>query len=187
MISTNGQIQWLRFSRAKEAAAEAFSKADKWNIHEVKQVERMIVSCGGTPNDIDLYIAQRALELTKQAIVNGGEILFVSACDKGIGAERTMEHFWNLLTRPMEDIFAAVRSGPYKLFSHKPLRFAELIGNLQHLWIYSELDDETVKAGHMFPASNIQDIVDRWISQKPDIKILVVDGANKLAIRSRKN
>jgi nickel-dependent lactate racemase len=187
MISTDGNIQWLRFSQAKEASAEAFSKADEWNIHEVKQVERMLVSCGGTPNDIDLYIAQRALELTKQAIADGGEILFVCACDKGIGAQRTMEHFWNLLTRPMDDIAAIVRNGPYKLFSHKPLRFAELIGRLTSLWVYSELDDELIKAGHMSPASNIQDIVDRWISQKPDIKILVVDGANKLAIRSVKN
>ncbi len=86
----------------------------------------------------------------------------------------------------MEDIFATVRGGPYKLFSHKPLRFAELIQNLQHLWVYSELDDETVRAGHMSPASSIQDIVDQWIREKPGIKILVVDGANKLAIRSKK-
>lgn len=186
MISTKGQIQWLRFGKAKEVAAEAFSKADEWNLYEVKQVERMIVSPGGTPNDIDLYIAQRALELTKQAIADRGEILFVSACDKGIGAERTMEHFWNLLTRPMEDVLAAVRSGPYKLFSHKPLRFVELIGRLRHLWLYSELDDETVRAGHMSPASDIQEIVDQWLRQKPGIKILVVDGANKLAIRAEK-
>jgi lactate racemase len=187
MISTEGQIQWLRFGRTKEVCTEAFSKADEWNIYEVEQVERMIVSCGGTPNDIDLYIAQRALELTKQAIADGGEILFVSACDKGIGPQRTMEHFWNLLTRPMEEIFAAIRGGPYKLFSHKPLRFAELIKRLRRLWVYSELGDETIRAGHMYPLSDIQDIVKQWIRQKPDIKILVVDGANKLAIRSKKN
>ena len=186
MISSESQIQWLRFGTAKDIAAEAFSKADEWNIREVPQVERMIVSCGGTPNDIDLYIAQRALELTKQAVIDAGEILFVSKCDKGIGADRTMKHFWNLLTRPMNDIFTAVRGRPYKLFSHKPLRFAELIGRLRNLWLYSELADETVRAGHMSPASNIQDIVNRWICEKPDIKILVIDGANKLAIRARK-
>ncbi|OHB55003.1 MAG: hypothetical protein A2173_02375 [Planctomycetes bacterium RBG_13_44_8b] len=187
MLSTKGQIQWLDFGKAKEVAAEAFSKADEWNLYEVKQVERIIVSPGGTPNDIDLYIAQRALELTKQAIADGGEILFVSACDKGIGAERTMQHFWNLLTRPAEEVLATVRGGPYKLFSHKPLRFVELISRLRHLWLYSELDDETVRAGHLSPASNIQEIVDRWLRQKPDVKILAVDGANKLAIRAAKN
>lgn len=186
MISTKGQIQWLNFGKADEVTAEAFSQTDKWNLYEIKPVERMIVSCGGIPNDIDLYIAQRALELTKEAIVNHGEILFVTACDEGIGAERTMEHFWNLLTRPMEEIFRTVRSEHYKLFSHKPLRFAELINNLQHLWVYSELDDKIIKAGHMLPVSDIQEIIEIWIQQNQRTKILVVDGANKLAIRSKK-
>lgn len=186
MISSQNQIQWLRFGKAKDVSAQAFSKADEWNIYEVEPVERMVVSCGGTPNDIDLYIAQRALELTKQAILDGGEILFAAQCDKGIGAQRTMEHFWNLLTQPMEGIFATVRNGPYKLFSHKPLRFAELISRLRNLWIYSELPDEMVRAGHMSPAKNIQDTINGWICENPDVKILVVDGANKLAIRSAK-
>ncbi|OHB52904.1 MAG: hypothetical protein A2Y10_19465 [Planctomycetes bacterium GWF2_41_51] len=183
MISSNCKIKWLQFGKAKDVAGEAFGKADEWNVYEVKPVERMIVSCGGTPNDIDLYIAQRALELTKQAILDGGEILFVSACDKGIGAERTMEHFWNLLAKPMAEIFEEVKNKPYKLFSHKPLRFAEMIGRLRKLWLYSELPEETVKTSHMCPASDIQKIVEQWIEEKPEVKILVVDGANKLALR----
>ncbi|HAL45384.1 MAG: hypothetical protein A2Y12_09040 [Planctomycetes bacterium GWF2_42_9] len=184
MISSNNNIQWVKFGKAKEAAAEAFAKADEWNIYEVEPVERMIVSCGGTPNDIDLYIGQRALELTKQAIIDGGEILFACECEKGIGAERTMEHFWNLLVKPMDEIFAQVKNEPYKLFSHKPLRFAELIKRLRELWLYSSLSEEMVKAGHLYPASNIQDVVDGWIKERPDVKILVVDGANKLALKA---
>jgi nickel-dependent lactate racemase len=187
MISSNNNIQWLKFGKAKTAAAEAFAKADEWNIYEVEPTERMIVSCGGTPNDIDLYIGQRALELTKQAIVDGGEILFACECEKGIGAERTMEHFWNLLVRPMNEIFARVKNEPYKLFSHKPLRFAELIGRLRRLWLYSSLSDEMVKDGHMAPTANIQKVIDGWIAERPEVKILVVDGANKLALRARQN
>ena len=37
----------------------------------VKPVDRLIVSPGGLPNDVDLYIAQRALELTKAAVADG--------------------------------------------------------------------------------------------------------------------
>jgi nickel-dependent lactate racemase len=183
MISSNNLIQWLDFGKAKDIAAKAFAKADEWNVYDVKPVKRMIVSCGGTPNDIDLYIAQRALELTKQAIVEGGEIIYVSACDKGVGAERTMEHFWNLLIRPMDEIFSTVRDEPYKLFSHKPLRFAELISSLRKLWLHSELPDEMVRAAHMYPAADVQSIIDGWLNENADEKILVVDGANKLALR----
>jgi nickel-dependent lactate racemase len=185
MISTSFGIHWLNFDKAKDAAIKAFVQADLWNVFDVEPVGRMIVSCGGTPNDIDLYIAQRALELTKQAILDGGEILFVSACDKGIGSERTMEHFWNLLVRPMDEIFPTVQGGSYKLFSHKPLRFAELISRLRRLWLYSEIPDDMIKKAHMCPADNVQSIVDRWLRENKDEKILVVDGANKLAIRRK--
>lgn len=184
MISSQNQIQWLRFGKARDVSTETFSKADDWNICEVAPVERMLVSCGGSPNDIDLYIAQRALELTKQAILDDGEILFVAECEKGIGPQRTMEHFSNLLTQPLDDIFETVKNKPYKLFSHKPLRFAELISRLRNLWVYSKLPDEMVKAAHMSPAPNIQDIINKWINENPDVKILIVDEANKLALRS---
>ncbi len=39
-----------------------------------------IVSPGGLSNDEDLYIAQRALELTRAAVTDGGEVLFLAAC-----------------------------------------------------------------------------------------------------------
>jgi nickel-dependent lactate racemase len=185
MISSQNQIQWLGFGKAKDISAQAFEQADEWNIYEVEPVEKMVVSCGGSPNDIDLYIAQRALELTKQAVLDGGEILFAAECEKGIGAQRTMEHFWNLLTRPFDTIFETVKNQPYKLFSHKPLRFAELICRLRNLWVYSKLPDEMIKAAHMNPAANIQDIINKWTAENPAVKILVVDEANKLAIRAR--
>ncbi|MEN6384018.1 MAG: lactate racemase domain-containing protein [Phycisphaerales bacterium] len=184
MISYSNKVQWVHFAKAKEAAAKAFEIADQWNVFNVKPVQRMIVSCGGMPNDIDLYIAQRALELTKQAIIEGGEILFVAACDKGIGAERTMPHFWNLLIKPIDEIFSTVCNNPYKLFSHKPLRFAEMIKNLRKLWLLSKLPDDSVISAHMHPAHDVQNVVDGWIDENPDEKILVVDGANKIAIRS---
>lgn len=184
MLSTGRQINWLKFAKAHQAAAEAFSKADEWNIYKVRPVERMIVSCGRSPNDIDLYIAQRALELTKQAVTDGGEILFAAECANGVGSERSLPHFWQLLIKPPDEIFAHIRNEPYKLFSHKPLRFAELIKRLRRLWLYSSLPAEMVRAAHLFAAGNVQTVIDDWLEEKPDVKILVVDGANKLALRA---
>ena len=182
-ISCGKAIGWAGFGPAREVCGAAFSLCDKWNVHQVEPAERVIVSPGGYPNDIDLYIAQRALELTKAAMADGGEVLFVAACAEGIGPGRSMEHFWNLLTRPFDEIYKAVE-GQYKLFSHKPWRFVQMIQRLRRLWVYSELDDEVVRAGHMEPAKDVQRIVDGWIKENPHVKILVVDGANKLAIRT---
>ena len=182
-ISSHRTIQWAALGTIREVCQKAFLQTDQWNLHTVKPIERLIVSPGGFPNDMDLYIAQRALELTEQAVLDGGEILFVSACQNGIGPEKSMEHFWNLLIQPFEQIYHAIE-GEYKLFSHKPYRFARLIQRLRKLWVYSELPDDQIIAAHMTPADRPQQVVDGWIQETPAVKILVVDGANKLALRA---
>jgi len=129
-ISTSDKVQWARFGEAEKVCRAAFAVADERNGHTVEPVERLIVSPGGLPNDVDLYIAQRALELTKNAVKNGGEILFLAACPKGIGEKQTMENFYNLLTAPIDQILKSVES-EYKLFSHKPYKFALLLQRLR--------------------------------------------------------
>ncbi|MHC4645314.1 MAG: lactate racemase domain-containing protein [Planctomycetota bacterium] len=93
-ISTCRKVQWAGFGPVEQVAAEAFEKIDERNTHAVKPVSKLIVSPGGFPNDISLYIAQRALELTKNAVTDGGEILFLAACPDGVGEEGTMENFY---------------------------------------------------------------------------------------------
>ena len=165
-ISGPDGISWSRFGPARQISAEAFLETDKHNIHKVAPAERLIVSPGGKPNDIDLYIAQRALELTKQAVKDDGEILFIAACPGGMGQKHTMENFYNRLTKPIDDILGADRS-EYKLFSHKPYRFAELIERMRRIYVHSEMPAELVEAAHLYPADNPQAVVDGWISREP--------------------
>jgi nickel-dependent lactate racemase len=180
-ISSSGRIQWVRFGPAEEVSGEAFGIVDKMNTHTVRPVERLIVSPGGLPNDVDLYNAQRALELTKNAVKDGGEILFLSACPNGVGAERTMENFYNRLTAPIDEILKTVES-EYKLFSHKAYKLAQLIKRLRRIRLFSEIPDEVIEAAHLQPAHEPQSVVDNWLTENPNTKITVVDGANKVAL-----
>ena len=180
-ISSSGRIQWVRFGPAEEVSGEAFGIVDKMNTHTVRPVERLIVSPGGLPNDVDLYNAQRALELTKNAVKDGGEILFLSACPNGVGAERTMENFYNRLTAPIDEILKTVESD-YKLFSHKAYKLAQLIKRLRRIRLFSEIPDEVIEAAHLQPAHEPQSVVDNWLTENPNTKITVVDGANKVAL-----
>jgi nickel-dependent lactate racemase len=182
-ISTSGKIQWADFGLAKDVSARAFSESDRRNTRKIARTKRMIVSPGGLPNDVDLYISQRALELTKTAVGDGGEVLFVSACPKGVGHERTRENFYDRLIRPIDEIFASIE-GEYKLFSHKPYRFAQMIRRLRRIWVHSEMPDEIVEAMHLFPTADPQEVVDGWLSEEAEVKITVVDGANKIALYS---
>ncbi|MHC4755753.1 MAG: lactate racemase domain-containing protein [Planctomycetota bacterium] len=132
VITTSGKINWAKFGPIEEVTAASFVITDQKNVHTVKPVSRLVVSPGGFPDDINLYIAQRSLELTKNAIMDNGEILFLSACAEGIGDEITIENFYNRLTAPLDEILKTIES-QYKLFSHKPYKFAQLIMRLRQI------------------------------------------------------
>jgi nickel-dependent lactate racemase len=180
-ISTSGRIQWAGFGLTEQVSTAAFDKVDRMNSHTVIPVEHLVVSPGGLPNDIDLYIAQRALELTKNAVKDGGEVLFLSACPDGVGAELTMENFYNRLTAPIDEMLKSIES-QYKLFSHKAYKLARLIKRLRRIWMYSQIPDDIIEAAHLYPTDNPQAVVDSWIDKDPDTRIMVVDGANKIAL-----
>jgi nickel-dependent lactate racemase len=182
-ISTSGQIRWAKFGPTEPVSVEAFATVDQRNTHTVSPAERLIVSPGGLPNDIDLYIAQRALELTKDAVTDGGEILFLAACPNGVGEAKTMENFYHRLTKPIDEIFNSIEN-EYKLYSHKPYKFARLIQRLRRIHIYSQIPDNIVLAAHLSPVHEPQAVVNDWLTEQPDAKITIVDGANKIALYS---
>jgi len=183
-ISTSGRIQWARFGLAEQLSTAAFDVVDRMNSHTITPVERLVVSPGGLPNDIDLYIAQRALELTKNAVKDGGEVLFLSACPNGVGSPLTMENFYNRLTAPIDEVLKSIES-EYKLFSHKAYKLARLIKRLRRIWMYSQITACLIEAAHLHPTDQPQAVVDNWIAEDPDAKIMVVDGANKIALYTK--
>ncbi|HUW18164.1 MAG TPA: lactate racemase domain-containing protein [Sedimentisphaerales bacterium] len=183
-ISTAGTIQWARFGAIERVAGEAFDKIDERNTHTVRPVSRLIVSPGGLPNDVTLYIAQRALELTKNAVADGGEVLFLAACPDGVGEERTMEHFYNLLTAPVDHILKSIES-EYNLYSHKPYKFAQMIRRLRRIWMHTQIPDDLITAAHLHPVHEPQKVVDDWLAEDPQTRITVVDGANKIALYAK--
>ena len=182
-ITTAGLIRWVRLGPVKSVSAEAFATVDQRNTHTVTPVGRLIVSPGGLPNDIDLYIAQRALELTRSAVTDNGEILFLAACPGGVGEKKTLENFYNLLTAPIEQILQSIER-QYKLYSHKPYKFARMIRRLRCIWVHSQMPDDMLTAAHLHPAHDPQAVVDGWLAEQPDAKIMVVDGANKIALHA---
>ena len=180
-ITTSRHICWVRFGLVERITGEAFSAVDQKNTHTVTPRGRLIVSPGGLPNDVDLYVAQRALELTKNAVTDNGEVLFLSACPNGIGEQKTMENFYNRLILPIDEVLKTIE-GEYKLYSHKPYKFAQMIRRLRRIWMHSGIPDDLIEAAHLYPAHDPQAVVDGWLTEEPDVKITIVDGANKIAL-----
>ncbi len=184
MISAAARLIWARFGPVQDVSAESFLVTDERNIRAVTPAARLIVSPGGLSNDEDLYTAQRALELTRAAVTNGGEVLFLAACPNGIGEPQTLANFYNRLTVPLEEVIQSIRQD-YVLYSHKPYKFAVMIRRLRRIWMHSQIPDPLIEAAHLYPTHDPQAIVDGWLAEQPDARIIFVDGANKVALRAR--
>ena len=154
---------------------------DESSSFTVTPTDRIIVSPGGYPQDKSLYHAQRAIELTKNAVLDNGQILFLAECKDGIAPENAIENFYNRLTLPLDDVLQSI-SGKYHLYEHKAYKFAELLKKVSRILVYSELDKETIEAVHMEKVNDPQKVVDEWVAENPDVKILVLDKGNKIAV-----
>ncbi len=183
MISVARRLIWARFGPIAEASAESFRVTDERNIRTATPAPRLVVAPGGLSNDEDLYIAQRALELNRAAVTDGGEILFLAACPNGIGEPHTLPSFYNRLTAPLEEVIQSIQKD-YVLYSHKPYKFAVLIRRLRRIWMHTQIPGEQVAAAHLHPASDPQAVVDGWLAEQPDVKIIFVDGGNKVALQA---
>jgi nickel-dependent lactate racemase len=183
MISAGARLIWARFGPIEEVSAESFLVTDERNIRAVTPAARLVVAPGGLSNDEDLYTAQRALELTRAAVTDGGEVLFLAACPNGIGEPQTLANFYDRLTVPLEEVIQSIRQD-YVLYSHKPYKFAVMIRRLRRIWMHSQVPDNLIEAAHLYPTHDPQAIVDGWLAEKPDTRIIFVDGANKVALRA---
>ena len=140
-----------------------------------------MVSPGGYPQDKSLYHAQRAIELTKNAVADGGEILFLAECRDGVAPDLAIENFYNKLTAPLNDVIESI-SGKYHLYEHKAFKFAELLQRVSKVKIFTELDEKTTKSVHLEKVNDPQKVIDDWIAEDASVKILVLDKGNKIAV-----
>lgn len=184
-VITNGpKLIWADAGNIKTVTSAGIEVLDETASFTVKPETCIIVSPGGYPQDKSLYHAQRAMELTKNAVKDKGEVLFIAECKDGVAPEEAIENFYNRLTAPLDDVINSI-SSTYRLYEHKAYKFAELMKRISKIKMYTALDKKTVEAVHMEKVYDVQKVIDGWISKNPKVKILVLDKGNKLAVYAK--
>ncbi|MFX1560684.1 MAG: lactate racemase domain-containing protein [Promethearchaeota archaeon] len=181
IISSNKKLVWADAGQPEPVTARGMEILDETSSFTVTPQTRIVVSPGGYPQDKSLYHAQRAIELTKKAVLDGGQILFIAECRDGVAPESAIENFYNKLTAPLDDVIKSI-SGKYHLYEHKAYKFAELLKRVARIRLYSKLNQETVEAAHLEMVKDPQAVIDEWLKEDPEVKILVLDKGNKIAV-----
>jgi nickel-dependent lactate racemase len=181
LVTDSGKLVWADAGHPEPVTARAMELLDETSSFTVTPTTRIIVSPGGYPQDKSLYHAQRAVELTKNAVTEGGQILILAECRDGVAPDKAVENFYNKLTTPLDDVIKSI-SGKYHLYEHKAYKFAELLKRVSSVGLFSKLDRPTVEAAHLEVVENPQSMIDEWIKEDPEVKILVFDKGNKIAV-----
>jgi nickel-dependent lactate racemase len=181
VISSGGKLVWADAGELEPVIAGGIEVLDKTASFTIKPTSKIIVSPGGYPQDVSLYHAQRGLELTKNAVRDGGEILFLAECRDGVAPEKAYENFYKKLTVPLDQVISSIK-GKYHLYEHKAYKFAELLQRISDIKMFTELDKETVESAHLSKIEDPQKVIDDWIKNDPTTKILVLDKGNKIAV-----
>jgi nickel-dependent lactate racemase len=179
--SSGEEIFWAEAGTLPEATARGIVRADEIGHVVTAPARFAVISPGGFPNDVDLYIAQRALELCGDAVEDGGDILFLCECQGGIGPAHAVPVFWDPLKGNLRAAASGPR-GPYRLYAHKAVRFARLMLRLAALHLHTSLPADEVASAHMVAVTDPQAVIGEWLAMDPDARILLFDGANKLSV-----
>ncbi|MFT5285600.1 MAG: nickel-dependent lactate racemase [Planctomycetota bacterium] len=184
-IAVVGSVErpaWIGGGRTEEVAGRAMEVVDRVSGLEVRPSRFLVVSPGGHPHDESLYTSQRALELTRAAVNDGGEVLFLSECANGIGTQAARQNFFEPLRKPLTEVCKRPE-GEYVLYSHKAYKFGLYLSGLAKVHMCSALDPKDVEAIHIAPTTSAQAVLDEWVSKAgPDDAITFVDDAAKFAL-----
>src|SRR2546421_5825291 len=85
---------------AHRRACEDYTSGHSVRIKEKRDM--VIVSCGGSPYDINMIQAHKALDMAAHACTDGGTIVFLAECGDGLGRADFMKWFESKDSRALE-------------------------------------------------------------------------------------
>lgn len=123
--------------------------------------ELVIVSCGGSPYDLNLIQAHKALHMAAHACTEGGTIILVAECRDGLGQPDFLKWFEETNSRALadrlRDDYEVNGQTAWSLLT-KAERF--------RVHLVSELPEESVRRMRMIPARSLNEVLDQMDRQR---------------------
>ncbi|HEX8652764.1 MAG TPA: nickel-dependent lactate racemase [Pyrinomonadaceae bacterium] len=116
--------------------------------------EVVIASCGGTPYDLNLIQAHKALEMASLACVEGGTIILIAECADGLGRADFLKWFEAENSRAL-----AARLKTHYQVNGQTAWALLLKAEKFRVYLVSELAEEDVRRMRMIPARSIDEAV----------------------------
>jgi nickel-dependent lactate racemase len=137
---------------AHRAGCEAYLATHSVGIAERRDL--VTVSCGGSPWDINLIQAHKALEMAAQATNEGGTIVLLAECSDGLGRADFLKWFVENDSRALA---ARLREG-YEVNGQTAWSLLTKAERFR-IFLISALPDGQVRDMHMIPAHSLNEVM----------------------------
>ncbi|MGQ9598317.1 MAG: nickel-dependent lactate racemase [Anaerolineae bacterium] len=118
---------------------------------QIKRLADMVlVSAGGTPKDVNLYQAQKALDNAAYAVKEGGIVILIAECREGTG-NQTFEKWMTTATSP-DELLGRIQQ-KFVLGGHKAAAIASVLKRAR-VYLVSALPEELVRRCGLVPFSD---------------------------------
>lgn len=181
VLNHNRKICFARVGNIIDSHLLALEKAKEVFVVKTKEKADIVVAVAKPPWDINFYQSQQAIENGKRALKDGGILILVSACKKGIGEGR----YYKILSscKTPQGVIKKVDTEPYRLGAHKAKRIAELAMSSQ-FWAVTGLPASVAEKMFIKPYHDIQKAIDDALAIKgKEAKIsFLLDGATTVPV-----
>jgi lactate racemase len=137
---------------AHRAGCVEYLESHSVEIEQKREV--VIVSCGGSPYDINLIQAHKALEMASHAVTDGGTIVLVAQCRDGLGRPDFLKWFAEKDARALAE---RLRDG-YEVNGQTAWSLMTKTESYRVLLV-SALPDEEVRNMRMTPARSLTEAI----------------------------
>jgi len=153
IVDERGRVEQVfggHWRAAHVRACEVYSLSHARRIESKREL--VIVSCGGSPYDINMIQAHKALEMAAPACVEGGSIILLAECRDGLGRADFLKWFDSPDSRALEtrlkDAYEVNGQTAWALLT-KTERF--------RVHMVTELGDDEVRRMRMVPARSLDE------------------------------
>jgi len=174
IVDQKKDIYNLTFGDLSTSFKEGVKWAEKVFCIPIKEKYDIVIALIKEPYNVNFYQAQKGLENAKMALKEGGKIILVSSCEKGIGEEEFISIMKDA-DSPQEVIENVKRN--FVLGYHKSAKLAELL-TWAEVYTVVGIANELIEAIFMKPFNTIQEAIDFAIRKNNIKNILLLPDAS---------
>ncbi|HIE03352.1 MAG TPA: nickel-dependent lactate racemase [Candidatus Latescibacteria bacterium] len=157
VLNMRGEVLCTNAGSLRRAFLRGVEVVDR--LYKVKVEEPfdvLIVSVGGHPRDVDLYQAQKAINMTRAGLKEGGKLILFSRCGDGIGPEGFAK--WLKKGLGKEGVERMVEER-FEMGLHKLYLFAKGAKDID-VYLYSSIHPDLVRKAFLKPLEDPREVAE---------------------------